>query len=175
MTTWNITGSTANLVISATTPMVRGDGALEAKHFFDPTHPEIPAALGRMKTADWSLLPVSSARKMLGHAHAELVNRVSEEGCIAEVSSFDDGAGGPLPVSINIVFLELVFQRAYSLLSKAFLSSRRSTYHLSIGFLTFRVPTAAVDLPTLSEFLGGRPYFSDEVSVFIDGADGNDA
>lgn len=175
MTTWDITGSTANQLISATMPMIRGDGALEAKHFFDPTRPEIPVALGRMKTADWSLLPESSARKMFGHFHAELVSRVSEESCIAEVSSFDDGAGGPLPVTVNIVFPELVFQRAYSLLSKAFLSSRRSTYHLSISFLTFRDPNATVDVPTLSEFLGGRPYFSDEVSVFIEGAEGNDA
>jgi hypothetical protein len=169
MTTWNIAGSSANLLISATMPMIRGDGTLEAKHF-DPTRPEISAALERMKTVDWRLLPVSSAKNALGRAHAELVNRVSQEGCIAEVSSYDDGAGGPLPVSIIIIFPELVFERTYLLLSKALLSSRSTTYHLSIGFLTFRVPNADVDLPTLSEFLGGRPYFSDEVSVFIDGA-----
>jgi len=128
-----------------------------------------------MKTADWRLMPVSSARKLLGRAHAELVNRISEEGCISEVTSFDDGTGGPLTVSINIVFPELVFQRVYSLLSSAFLSARRTTYHLSIGFLTFRVLNAPVDLPTLAEFLGGRPYFSDEISFFIDGSEGNDA
>lgn len=175
MSTWNITGSTATLLISATAPMIRGDGALEAKHFFDPTHPEIEAALGRMKTADWRLLPASSIQKILDQPHAELVGRVSEEACVAEISSFDDGTSGPLPVSVDIVLPEIVFQRAYSLLARAFFSSRRSTYHLSIGFLTFRNPTAAADLPTLSEFLGGRPYFSDEISVFVQGAKGNDA
>ena len=123
-----------------------------------------------MKAADWAMLPASSARKLLGRPHAELVSRVSEEGCIAEISSFDDSAARPLLVSVNIVLPEIVFQRTYSLLYEAFLSSRRSTYYMSIGFLTFREPTAAVDIPTLSEFLGGRPYFSDEVSVFVEAA-----
>ena len=131
----------------------------------------------RMKAApaEWRLLPAPSGQKVLGHPHTELSKRASAGGCIAEVSWFDEEATSPMCSSFDIVLPEVTFQRAYSLLSEAFFGSRRCTYQLSIGFLTFRRPTAIVDLPTLTEFLSGRPYFSDDVSIAIQSAESDDA
>ena len=178
--TWNVSGNSADLLISATAPLIRGKGALDPRLVSDPADLEsgkIAKAFERMRasTAEWRLLPASSVSNVLGQPHAELNKRASAGGCVAEVCCFDEGANHPLSVSFNIVLPEVTFQRAYSLLSGAFFSARRSSYQLSIGFLTFRRPTATVDLPTLTEFLAGRPYFSEEVSVSVNNPERDDA
>jgi hypothetical protein len=70
-------------------------------------------------------------------------------------------------ISFDLALEPSTLRQVYELFTKLMVGPCELQYTLSVGFLTFRSPSASVDMPTLDEFKTGRPYFSDEISVSV--------
>ena len=75
-------------------------------------------------------------------------------------------AGRPELVGVTIAVPESTFRQVQRAFEMALLSSDLR-YGLSLGFLGFRIPEAQTETPTWHEFFGGRPYFFEEISVWV--------
>ena len=101
--------------------------------------------------------------------NAALLNSIKTRSgkSIAEISCIDRMGDSDPALSFNIALQPEVFHQVHELFSKLILSPNEIEYTISVGFSTFRFPGAKADMPTLDEFLSGRPYFSRDVSVSI--------
>lgn len=105
----------------------------------------------------------------IGDAHANLLRRIEkrQKASIAEISCINRDSNNEPALSFNIAFEPQAFQQVRELFSQLVLGPSGIRYTISVGFSTFRLPGTNVDRPSLDEFLTGRPYFSDEVSISI--------
>jgi len=130
----------------------------------------IEQALRRLETVqtDWRILSTDAVRNEIINNAALLKSIEARSGkSIAEISCIDRMGDSEPALSFNVALQPKAFHQVYELFSKLILSPNEIEYTISVGFSTFRVPGANADMPTLDEFLSGRPYFSDEVSVSI--------
>ncbi len=110
-----------------------------------------------------------AAENELGLAHADLHKRIESHptASVVEISCLDhEGKREPV-LSFDIALEPSAFHQVHELFCKLIFGPDECEYTISVGFSTFRFPGANADMPTLDEFLSGRPYFSDEVSVSI--------
>lgn len=168
-----------NLVIRATgshAPYFPSDPAGPAMR---SDYTRIEQALRRLQTVqtDWRIISTPTAENELGLAHADLLKKIeSKPGVsIVEISCLDRESEKDPALSFNIALQPTAFHQVHELFYKLILSPNEIEYTISVGFSTFRFPGANADMPTLDEFLSGRPYFSDEVSVSIGRTRDNDA
>lgn len=75
-------------------------------------------------------------------------------------------AASPELVGFSIVVSESAFAHIRRIFELA-LISESNQYMIHVGFLCFRVPHAKTETPTCDEFIDGKPYFFDEISVSL--------
>ena len=179
--TWMITGRSGDILVAVTrygNPIIRGICSHSPYIPSDPAGPamrsdytRIGQALRRLQTVqtDWRIISAPTAKYELHDSHPDLLKRAESHpgASIVEISCFDDEIEREPALSFYIVLQPSVFDQVHELFSKSIFSPSECEYTISVGFTTFRFPGVESDTPTLDEFLSGRPYFSDEVSVSI--------
>ncbi len=187
--TWTITGPSGGILVAVTrygNPIIRGTGSHVPYIPSDPAGPalrsdytRIEQALRRLQTVqtDWRIISTPTAKNELHLAHDDLIKRTESHpaASIVEISCLDHESGREPALSFDIALQPSAFHQVHELFSKLIFGPSECEYTISVGFSTFRFPGANADMPTLDEFLSGRPYFSDEVSVFIRRERDNDA
>jgi len=186
--TWTITGRSRGILVGVTrygNPIIRATGSHAPYLPSDPAGPaqrsdytRIEQALRRLQTVqtDWRILSTDAVQNEIIDNAALLKSIKARSGkSIAEISCIDRMGDSEPALSFNIALQPEAFHQVHELFSKLILSPNEIEYTISVGFSTFRFPGANADMPTLDEFLSGRPYFSDEVSVSIRRTRDNDA
>lgn len=182
---WAITGNSSDVLVGVTkhgNALIRGKGAhtpdiIEGS--VDSESTAIAQALRLLQTvqADWRIMSSDVVKHEIGDTHANLLKRIETrpKASVAEISCIHRRSSNEPALSFNIALQPQAFQQVRELFSQLVLGPSGIRYTVSVGFSTFRSPGANADRPTLDEFLSGRPYFSDEISVSIGRARDNDA
>lgn len=182
--TWTITGNSSDVLIGVLAhgnAIIRGEGShipYIIEGWVDSKYPAIAEALRRLQMvkADWRILSTDAVQNEIIDNAALLKTIEARSGkSIAEISCIDRMGDSEPVLSFNIALQPQTFQQVYELFSKLIVGFCEIEYTISVGFMTFRSPSASVDIPTLDEFQSGRPYFSDEVSVSVRHAHKKDA
>lgn len=183
--TWAITGNSSDVLIGVTkhgNAIIRGKGSHTPYIIEDRVDSEYTAIAQAMRLlqavrADWRIMSSDVVKHEIGDTHANLLRRIETrpKASIADISCTDRKSKNEPALSFNIALQPQAFQQVRELFSQLVVGPSGIRYTISVGFSTFRFPGANEDMPTLDEFLSGRPYFSDEVSVSIGRAHDNDA
>ncbi|MGP1609391.1 MAG: hypothetical protein ACTS5G_01700 [Burkholderiales bacterium] len=176
---WFVTGNRAGTVLAVSdsgTPICHGQG----HHEPEPvglndygTSINYPL-LRRLQKAEcaWTIALPSEAPDRIDGNDEGLIERMqnSPEQSHGMIKFFPDPTD---LVGIVAVIPEPAFSHIRRLMELVLLSESLS-YAITIDFLGFRVPHAATDTPTWEEFIDGKPYFFNEISVALS-ANKNDA
>lgn len=173
---WTITGNSSDVLVGVSAngnAIIRGDCPHIPYIIDDWVNSEYPAivkALRRLQTvnADWRILSTDAVQSEIIDNAALLKTIDAKSGkSIAQISCIDRMSDSEPVLSFTIAIQPQSFQQVYELFSNLIVGFCEIEYTISVGFLTFRSPTANADIPTLDEFRSGRPYFSDEISVSV--------
>jgi len=182
--TWMITGHSGGILVAITragNPIIRGTGShipYIIEGWVDSEYPAIAEALRRLQMvkADWRILSTDAVQSEIIDNAALLKTIKARSGkSIAEISCIDRMGDSEPALSFNIALQPSAFHQVHELFSKLIFGPDECEYSISVGFATFRSPSASADMPTLDEFKSGHPYFSDEISVSFRHAHKKDA
>lgn len=181
---WAITGNSSDVLIGVTkhgNALVRGKGSHTPYIIEDSVNPESTAIAQAMRLlqtiqADWRIMSSDVVKHEIGETHANLLRRIETrpKASIAEISCVERDSNNEPVLSFNIALQPQAFEQLRELFSQLVVGPSGIRYTISVGFSTFRVPGTKAEMPTLDEFLTGRPYFSDEIAVSIGRARDND-
>lgn len=161
---WFVSGKGADVRIGISesgSMEIFGDG----KHEFTLAHNASVEATRQIAAApvSWSIHCADAAEVDIDGTGTGLYKRVrsSLERTHGSIQFFSKA---PAFLGVSLVLPSTHFMNALRLF-EVVLAHRRLGFHLALEFLGFRVPEAAVDTPTADEFLDGRVYFFNGVSI----------
>ncbi|MEK7992509.1 MAG: hypothetical protein AAB403_01770 [Planctomycetota bacterium] len=174
---WAITGNSNDVLIGVTkhgNALVRGKAShtpCTTENSVDSESTAITQALRLLQTvqADWRIMSTDAVRHEIGDIRANLLRMIETRlnASIAAISCIGRNSNNEPALSFIIALQPQAFQQVRQLFAQLVAGPSGIRYTISVGFSTFRFPGESADTPTLDEFLSGRPYFSDEVSVSI--------
>jgi hypothetical protein len=181
---WVITGNSSDVVVGVTKHghvFIRGKGS-HTPHIVEGAVDSGSAAIAqamrllRSVQADWRIMSSDVVKHEIGDVHTNLLRRIERrpKASFAEISCVNRKSNNEPALSFNMALQPQAFQQVRELFFQLVMAPSGIRYSISVGFSTFRVPGANADMPTLDEFLSGRPYFSDDVSVSIGRTRDND-
>ena len=169
---WFITGSRAGIVLAVSdsgNPICHGQGQHEPKpvglndYGRNINYP----LLQRLQRAEcsWTIALPSEAPVHIDGNGDGLIGRIQEapEKSHGMIKFFPDPTD---LVGIVAVIPEPAFSHIRRLMELVLLCESLS-YSITVDFLGFRVPHATTETPTWEEFVDGKPYFFNDVSVAL--------
>jgi hypothetical protein len=168
---WSITGSRVGTVLAVSDsglPICHGEGQHEPRppglnDYGGNINHALLSRIQKSKCA-WTIALPSEAPVHIDGNGQGLVERIQQAPANSHgmITFFSE----PNLVGIVIVVPERVFAHIRRLLELVLLSESLR-YSITLDFLGFRVPNATTSTPTWEEFMSGKPYFFNEITVAL--------
>jgi hypothetical protein len=169
--TWSITGTNVGTILAVSDsglPICHGEGQHK------PWPPGIDDYGGNINRALLARLQNAKCAWTLALPNeAPLHIDASGEGLLERIQQAPEKAHGMVtyyPESDLVAFVSVVSEPVFAQIRRLLelvLLSESLHYSFTLDFLGFRVPHATTTTPTWEEFMAGKPYFFNEITVAV--------